>query len=319
MKTMHGFQVTAAILLAAAISSAQMCRAEKPISEGQQDAGQREKHVAEMAALALPINELEEGQEANQKVMLEVVAADAQVVKSKPYTADTTTEIVQTLADGNHITHRNVSKFYRDSEGRTRREQTFGNVDPENPSPHEVKVFIDDPVTKLAFVLDPASKSVDKMQQSRKLLDEHNAEDDGTRIMLKSVKDDEEGEKSPSVRMLVKFRDEHSGDPNTVVSVIEDQKRDVQSEDLGTKTIEGVECKGTRKTITIPAGAIGNEKPISTVRETWFAPAIEAVVQSTTDDPRFGKTTYQLSNVQLSEPARSLFDPPADFKISVRK
>src|ERR1700761_1651337 len=269
MKTMRGFQVTAAMLLAAAMSSAQMSRAEKPMTDGQQDAGQRAKHVAEMAALAPPVNEPEEGQEANQKVMLEVVAADAQVVKSKPYTADTTTEIVQTLADGNHITHRTVSKFYRASEGRTRREQTFGNVDPENPSPHEVKVFIDDPVTKLAFVLDPASKSVDKMQQrSRKLIDEHNADDDGTRIMLKSVKDDEEGEQTPSVRMLVKFRDEHSGDPNTVVSIIEDQKRDVQSEDLGTRTIDGVECKGTRKTITIPAGAIGNEKPISTVRET---------------------------------------------------
>ena len=35
------------------------------------------------------------------------------------------------------------------------------------------------------------------------------------------------------------------------------------------------------ETITIPAGAVGNEKPILLVTETWFAPAIDAVVQLT--------------------------------------
>ena len=122
-----------------------------------------------------PDNEPAEGQEAQQKVMLEMVAADAQVVKGKPYSADTSTETVQTLADGNRIVHRTVSKFYRDSDGRTRREQTFGNVDPEHPSPHEVKVFVDDPVSGTAFVLDPASKSAEKVQRSREFLDERNA------------------------------------------------------------------------------------------------------------------------------------------------
>ena len=93
----------------------------------------------------------------------------------------------------------------------------------------------------------------------------------------------------------------------------------VAKEDLGTRNIEGVDCTGTLTTTTIPAGAIGNEKPISIVRETWYAPAIAAVVESTTEDPRYGKTTYQLTNVQLSEPSRSLFEPPGDLKISVRK
>ena len=237
--------------------------------------------------------------------------------RGKPYSADTTTETVQTLADGNRIVHRTVSKFYRDSDGRTRREQTFGNVDPEHPSPHEVKVFVDDPVSGLAFVLDPASKSADKVHRTRQFLDGHNAEDDGARIMIKS--DSEEGEQSAAGPMLTKFRDEHSGDSNTNLARIEDDKRDVVKEDLGTRNIEGVDCNGTRTTTTIPAGAIGNEKPISMVRETWYAPAIAAVVESTTEDPRYGKTTYHLTNVQLSEPSRSLFEAPGDFKISVRR
>jgi len=317
MKTMQGFRVAAALLLSAAMGSAMMVWAQKPMAEDQQDAGPQEKHSSDLAILVQPDNESAEGQEARQKVTLEIAARTLEVVKGKPYSADTTTETVQTLADGNRIVHRTVSKFYRDSDGRTRREQTFGNVDPEHPSPHEVKVFVDDPVSGLAFVLDPASKSADKVHRSREFLDERNAEDDGARIMIKS--DSEEGEQGAAGRMLIKFRDEHSGDSNTDLSRIQDDKRDVVKEDLGIRNIEGVDCNGTRTTTTIPAGAIGNEKPISMVRETWYAPAIAAVVESTTEDPRYGKTTYQLTNVQLSEPSRSLFEPPSDFKISVRK
>ena len=320
MKTIRRFRVAAAFLLSAAMGSALVGLAEKPMAEGQQDMGPQEKHAPDVAIFMQPNNEPGEGQEAQQNVTLQLVAADTQVVKGKPYSADTTTETVQTLVDGNRIVHRTVSKFYRDSEGRTRREQTFGNVDPEHPSPHEVKVFVDDPVNGLAFVLDPASKSADKLQRTRKFLDERNGEDDAKRTMAKVVNDGEEGEQSGPGPMVIKFRDEHSGDPNAVVAqIMPDEKRDVVKEDLGTRNIEGIDCNGTRQTITIPAGAIGNEKPISIVRETWFAPAIAVVVESTTDDPRYGKTTYQLTNVQLSEPARSLFEPPANYKMSVRK
>ena len=315
MKTIRAFSTTV-LLLSATTGVAVLGRAQDATAAGQQDTVRLEKQAMDL--LVRPDNEA--GQEAQQKVMLEVVAADARVVKGKPYSADTSTETEQVLADGNRIVHRTVSKFYRDSEGRTRREQTFGNVDPEHPSPHEVKVFVDDPVNGLAFVLDPASKSADKLQRTRKFLDERNGEDDAKRTMAKVVNDGEEGEQSGPGPMVIKFRDEHSGDPNAVVAqIMPDEKRDVVKEDLGTRNIEGIDCNGTRQTITIPAGAIGNEKPISIVRETWFAPAIAVVVESTTDDPRYGKTTYQLTNVQLSEPARSLFEPPANYKMSVRK
>jgi hypothetical protein len=312
---MRGFWVAVA-LPSAVMALAMVGQTAKAMAAGQQDPGQQAKHAAELASIQ---RDDAPGQEAQQKVMLEVVAADAQVVKGKPYSADTSTETVQTMLDGNRIVHRTVSKFYRDSEGRTRREETFGNVDPSNSSPHEVKVFIDDPVNGTAFVLDPGSKSADKMQRSRKILDEQNAEGDGSRIMIKSLKGSEMGEQGAPMRMLVKFRDEHSGNPDTIVMKMADEKRDVVKEDLGTRNVEGVDCTGTRQTITIPAGAIGNEKPISIVTETWYAPSIAAVVESTSDDPRYGKTTYQLTNVQLTEPARSLFEPPADFKVSTPK
>ena len=147
MRTIRRFQVAAALLLSAAMVLPVVGRAEKPMAAGQQDTGPQEKQVLDLALLVQPNSEQGEGQEAQQNVTLQLIAADAQVVKGKPYSANTTTETVQTLADGNRIVHRTVSKFYRDSDGRTRREQTFGNVDPEHPSPHEVKVFVDDPVS----------------------------------------------------------------------------------------------------------------------------------------------------------------------------
>lgn len=318
MKTMRGFRVWVA-LLSAAMGPALIGWAEEPMAVAQQEPSQQEKHAAEIAVSLQPDKEAGEGQEAQQKVTLELIAADAEVVKGKPYSAEMTTETVQTLADGNHIVHRTVSKFYRDSEGRTRREQTFGNVDPEHPSPHEMKVFVDDPVNGTAFVLDPGSKSADRMYRTRKFIGERNFEDDAKRTMLQVAEDSGDGVESAPGQMMIKFKDDHSGDPNTVLMPVQDDKRQVVREDLGTRNIEGVDCNGTRQTITIPAGAIGNEKPISIVRETWFAPEIAAVVESTTDDPRYGKTTYHLANVQLSEPARSMFEPPADFKVYVRK
>ena len=46
-------------------------------------------------------------------------------VKNAPYSAEAVTETIQTLGDGNRIVNRISSLLYRDSEGRTRREQSL--------------------------------------------------------------------------------------------------------------------------------------------------------------------------------------------------
>jgi hypothetical protein len=316
MKTLRGNRAVV-LMLAAAVGSAVVGRAEKPIFASQtdpspQDSGQKQK------TLFLRVDdEPGEGQQAQQKVMLEIAGAETQVVKGKPYSADSSTETVQTLTDGNRIVHRTVSKVYRDSEGRTRREETFGNVDPEHPSPHEVKVFIDDPVSGTALVLDPGSKSLEKLQRTRDFLDAPRNDADGAQMMLKVVKDTEINGQAPPAKVF--FRRDQLSSPNDLALVVPDENRNIVKENLGTRNIEGIDCTGTRQTSTIPAGAIGNEKPISIVTETWFSEAIGAVVDSTSDDPRYGKTTYHLTNVQLSEPSRSLFELPANFKVSMPK
>jgi len=86
-------------------------------------------------------------------------------------------------------------------------------------------------------------------------------------------------------------------------------------ESLGKMTIEGVEAEGTRTTMTIPQGEIGNERQIEIVSERWYSPELQTVVMSKRNDPMSGDMTYRLTNINRSEPASSLFEVPSDYKI----
>ena len=86
-------------------------------------------------------------------------------------------------------------------------------------------------------------------------------------------------------------------------------------ESLGKQFVEGVEAEGTRTTFIIPKGQVGNEQPLNIVSERWFSPALKVLVMSRQSDPRFGETTYRLTNINRSEPSPALFEIPSDFKV----
>ena len=50
---------------------------------------------------------------------------DMKPVANAPYSAESVTEAVQQLADGNRIVHKTTSQVYRDGQGRTRREESL--------------------------------------------------------------------------------------------------------------------------------------------------------------------------------------------------
>jgi hypothetical protein len=80
--------------------------------------------------------------------------------------------------------------------------------------------------------------------------------------------------------------------------------------DPATSTVYPADDK--QVTRTIPAGAIGNTNAIVITSERWYSNALELVLENTHTDPRFGTTTYQLSNIGQS-PSVSLFSPNPSF------
>jgi hypothetical protein len=89
----------------------------------------------------------------------------------------------------------------------------------------------------------------------------------------------------------------------------------VNLEGLGTRRIEGVDAEGTRTSVTIPEGAVGNLRAIEVVTERWFSKDLQADVLITRRDPRSGDTVYRLTNIVRAEPPADLFEVPAGYTI----
>src|SRR5262245_57323754 len=85
----------------------------------------------------------------------------AEAVKNAPYSGVGTTEVVNTLADGNRIVRNNTMKYYRDSSGRTRTEYSLSAIGPFTPDSTQTIVTINDPVAGARYVLNSAAKRAD--------------------------------------------------------------------------------------------------------------------------------------------------------------
>jgi hypothetical protein len=229
---------------------------------------------------------------------------ESKLVKGAPYTADSVTEMVQTLADGTKITATSKGSVLRDSEGRTRREQTLGAIGPMfadgGKAPRHA--FINDPVAGVHYVLELDEKVARKLP-SPMGHDQHGPGHHVVRFEKRIVVADKDKQ---TVDQDVVFR---TADPT------EDKEDGGRTESLGQQTIEGVTAEGTRSVVTIPAGRIGNDRPIEIVSERWYAPQLQVVVLSRHSDPRFGETTYRLTNLSRDEPDAAAFAVPSDFTV----
>jgi hypothetical protein len=272
--------------------------------------------------------------------------ADGKLVKGAPYSAQAVTETKQTLSDGNRIINKSTATVYRDSDGRTRREQTLKVIGPfaytgEPPQ----TIFINDPVAGVNYALDSHFKVAHKMPPMRfEFKMAFPGDGPGAPMNTPPPALPSEGS-GPVFERMAPAPDgpgmqangpapvPHPDMPATAFEravpvppgpeggfgmVFQWQGgRDdnAKTESLGKQIIEGVEAEGTRNTVEIPAGEIGNERPIEIVFERWYSLQLQVVVMTRHSDPRFGETTYRLTNINRSEPAHSLFEVPSDYKV----
>lgn len=209
-------------------------------------------------------------------------------VTGMPYSAEQVTEHVQTLADGTHITQaEETTKFYRDSQGRTRTEHTF-RLPPGLQGSAPTMIEIMDPVAGVHYTLESQNKTAHKM----------------TFPALPPPSPNSDSTSARRVRTLP-----------AQISNEEALRPQFSSESLGTQTIEGIVAEGTRTTTTYPVGSIGNDRPITVTTENWRSPDLKVMVLSKTSDPRSGDRTTKLINISRAEPDPSLFQVPPDYEI----
>ncbi len=253
---------------------------------------------------------------------------EKELVKGAPYSATAVTESTQVLADGNRIINKSAAFLARDGEGRTRREMTMGISSLPGGLPK--MVMITDPVSKTETLLNAQEQTARVMKG-----------DHGKSVFIEQWGNKEGKQKEGTESAVPETRHEKSGtfrqefeyhtavdpeaDPGEKIKMkakaeqlatqARDLRGEVKHEDLGTQVIEGVTCTGTRETRIIPAGAIGNERPLEITSETWRSADLHLIVLSKHNDPRFGETIYKLTDVKRDEPDSALFQVPSNYKV----
>jgi hypothetical protein len=280
------------------------------------------------------------------RVVAEIAAAGMRSgVKNSPFSAEAISESVQTLADGNRIVRTSTSKLYRNSEGRFRQESaggsggafgsffTYGDgvtimspgqfsyqLDAETKIARAYQDLAGQAITLAPLAATTAVRAVDAVRltpEAKADLERLNAEVDkvkASKEQIAAVKD----ELKAAAERVAATSVYSTGAGNAVMafpSVARGPKYESRTEDLGDQSYEGVSAHGTRTVTTIPAGAVGNERPIEITYEKWFSDELQMVVYSKQSDPRTGEHTYRLTNINRSEPDPSLFKIPSGYKV----
>ncbi len=267
-------------------------------------------------------------------------AADA-VEKNNPYSAREVREFKQSLADGTVIQRQSTRLLARDREGRLRQElrQADGSA----------RVFINDPVDKLAYIVDPQKKTACRAEFNERAINDCYAQIKGdwkplgfmlnansrSGLGMMSARDDISVEVSPRAQIIDLTRKAYvHRDGKTVEAPVpptppmpplpplaglrsgDSGNAQVTREKKTQQSYEGLQVDIDRTVETIAAGAIGNSKPIESMVERYYSPELKMTVFSRRSDPRNGESIYRMTDIKRSEPDAALFRVPGGYSVS---
>lgn len=198
-----------------------------------------------------------------------------------PYSAKRVWVATDVRADGTRVPQNRSALFYRDSAGRNRTEAQVALRD----SPYMTTIM--DPVIGCEYVLDPGNKIAHRLI--------------GVHIGTMPVPSRPESRDSEELQP--------ASVPASAISA--------HTEDLGTRTIQGLSARGTKTTTTWPPGTRqNNDRTILTETESWVASSLGNVsVSERTVTPDYPDSSYTLENIVVGEPKAGLFLPPSDYRI----
>jgi hypothetical protein len=214
------------------------------------------------------------------------------VVRGAPYSGDGLTTVKTTLYDGTRIERTVSAKFYRDSLGRVRREQTVIGLAALDPTQDTTQVVtIVDPVASIVWTLNPTARTAYRVQYRAARL----------------------GAPPPPPPPPPPGVPGHAR-PGAPAPPPPAPPKPVE-ESLGTRDIDGLTATGVKSTLTIPIGQIGNDRPIEVVEERWESPELRLLLYSRRRDPRTSDVEYRMSNIMRAEPSADLFTVPSDYTV----
>lgn len=193
-----------------------------------------------------------------------------------PYALTRASSIVQTLANGATITRTFTVKSARDSQGRIYSETHLTFPIGSDHQPVDVVHYL---------VFDPVARTNINWDNRTKIANVTHMLVPGSEI----------------------------GAPRQPQAV--SAPRQVTREDLGVRSIAGVEAGGTRTTAIIPTSEVGNDQPLTITTEIWISAQYNIPLLTITDDPRSGKRTDEVTEFQPGEPNPALFKIPEGYTV----
>ncbi len=87
-------------------------------------------------------------------------------------------------------------------------------------------------------------------------------------------------------------------------------------EDLGTRSILGIDTTGVRETTITNPGTMGNDQPLTSTSEYWHSEQLGFNLFSQRSSPFFGRQTFTITDLTPGEPDAQLFHVPVGYKVN---
>lgn len=219
------------------------------------------------------------------------------IVTGAPFMAESVTEVVQTAVDGSHVKHATTAVVARDTYGRTRFSQNLSLLLPNGP---RVLTVIRDPVAGVSYVMD----SRESVAQRQPIPTASSGRGIAAGTQTWSPQEAATKVARQSVKSMLSAR-----------SAALAQTIQTDAAALSDEIVEGVTASGSRVSAVVPAGQIGNDRPLTFSSEAWYSPELGIIVMSKISDPVTGDTNFRLTKLRRGEPSPDLFAVPAGYRI----
>jgi hypothetical protein len=87
-------------------------------------------------------------------------------------------------------------------------------------------------------------------------------------------------------------------------------------EDLGTRNIAGVDTVGIRQSYRIEVGSMGNDQPMTNLKQEWHSQVLGINLLSIRSGPMTGKQTFTITELNPSDPDPHLFELASGYRVN---